>query len=283
MVATHPHEDHIGGLDTVIRTFKVGAVYMPGATSTTRTFEDFLAATNASGAKRVQAKAGVALNLGSEVRAQFVAPVGSGYDDLNDWSAVLRLTYGKTVFLFAGDAEAISEGQMLNTNQPLQATVLKVGHHGSDSSTTPQFLKAVAPKYAVISVGKGNDYGHPTPETLARLASAGVQVYRTDEAGTIIATSDGEVVKLDKKASPIKPQAPPTVGKSSTSPSPAAPAPVVASPSANNGKVTVYVTNNGDKYHRDGCRSLAKSKIPISLADAKAAGYTPCKVCKPPQ
>jgi competence protein ComEC len=192
-----------------------------------------------------------------------------------------------------GDAEDVSEQEMLAKRYNLKADVLKVGHHGSDSSTTPAFLKAVSPKYAIISVGAGNSYGHPAPETLARLASAGIQVYRTDEAGTIIVTSDGNTIKINKKASSVKPQAPPASSNSSSGsgnktvvvpvpvPSKEEITPAPVQPSKND--VTVYITDTGKKYHSDSCRYLAKSKIPIKLSEAKAKGYTPCKVCKPPQ
>lgn len=284
VVATHPHEDHIGGLDTVIKSFPVAAVYMPNATSTTRTFEDFINAVKASGAKKVQAKAGVKLDI-PDIAAEFLAPNGSSYEDLNNYSAVLKLTFGNTSFLLAGDAEDVSEAEMLNAGYNLKADLLKVGHHGSESSTTSAFLKAVSPKYAVISVGKDNSYGHPAQQTLDRLASAGVQIYRTDEAGTIIASSNGNTIKIDKQASPVKPHAPPasTVEKpSASSGSGAAVAPAAPVPAKSPG-VTVYITKTGKKYHVDGCRSLAKSKIPISLEEAKARGYTPCSICKPPQ
>lgn len=237
VVATHPHEDHIGGMDTIIRAFSVKQLYMPNATSTTKTFEDMISAINASGAKRIQAKAGVKLDVPG-LSGSFLAPVGTGYEDLNNYSAVLKITYGSTSFLLTGDAEGISENEMLR-NGNLQATLLKVGHHGSSSSTTSSFLKAVSPKFAVISVGKGNSYGHPTAETLNKLASNGTQVFRTDEVETIVATSDGETIKIDKSASPIKPVAPPSSGSSSPTPTstPSTPPPTV--PTSSSGGVSI--------------------------------------------
>lgn len=282
VVATHPHEDHIGGMDTVIKSFPIKQVYMPNASSTTKTFEDMIAAINASGAKRIQAKPGVTLDVPG-ITGIFLAPNGSGYDDLNNFSAVLKLTYGSTSFLLTGDAEDVSEGEMLK-NGNLQATLLKVGHHGSASSTTSAFLKSVSPKYAVVSVGTGNSYGHPNDGTMSRIAAAGVSVYRTDQTGTIIATSDGNSITINKNASSIKVNAPPTSAPTSQSPAPTpAPIPVVTSPPSNNQSITVYTTNSGEKYHVDGCRSLSKSKIPIALSDAKSSGLTPCSICKPPQ
>jgi competence protein ComEC len=297
LVGTHPHEDHVGGMDTVIYAFLVGKIYMPRATTTTKTYEDVVNAITAKGLKIAIAKGGTSIDIDPSIKADILAPNSSSYDDLNNYSVVIKLAYGQTSFMLNGDAEDVSEQEMLAKRYNLKANVLKVGHHGSDSSTTPAFLKAVSPKYAIISVGAGNSYGHPAPETLARLASAGIQVYRTDEAGTIIVTSDGNTIKINKKASPVKPQAPPassgTASKSSSDsgnktvvvpvpvPSKEEITPAPVQPSKND--VTVYITDTGDKYHKDGCRYLKKSKIPIKLSEAKAKGYEPCKVCAPPQ
>ncbi len=193
--------------------------------------------------------------------------------------------YGNNSFLFTGDAEDVSEEEMLDKGYNVKADLLKVGHHGSNSSTTPSFLKAVSPKYAVISVGKGNDYGHPTQATLDKLNNAGIQIYRTDELGTIIATSDGNNITLDKNVSTIKSNAPPTTSavnnKQNTQPQNTT---VAADPSpTDNKEMTVYVTNTGKRYHLDGCSSLSKSKIALSLSDAKTQGYGACKRCNPPQ
>ncbi|WP_245281120.1 ComEC/Rec2 family competence protein [Desulfitobacterium hafniense] len=295
-IATHPHEDHIGGMDDVLKSIPVERFYMPNATTTTKTFEDMLNAVKASGAKRIQVNAGVALDVPG-ITGTFLAPVNTSYADLNNYSAVLKITHGNTTFLLTGDAEDISENEMLK-NGNLQSTLLKVGHHGSDSSTTSTFLKAVNPKYAVISVGKGNTYGHPTDAVLSRLTNAGVQVYRTDQAGTIIATSDGATITMDKVASEVKINTPPTnntapaatTPKPSPTPTPSPvpssdppPAPAPEQKPANPVSAEVYKTKSGSKYHLDGCRHLSKSKIPISLDAAKAQGLGPCSVCNPPQ
>lgn len=216
VIGTHPHEDHIGGMDVAIKSFDIGKVYLPKVTSNTKTYEDLLTAIQSKGLKITQAKAGVTLDVGSGATAELLAPNGSSYDDLNNYSAVLKLTFGKTSFLFEGDAEALSESEMLKAGYNLRADVLKVGHHGSSSSTSPAFLKAVAPKYAVISVGKDNDYGHPHPETLAKLSAAVVQVFRTDLQGTIVATSDGKTITFNKSASPVKERAPSNVVSSTS-------------------------------------------------------------------
>lgn len=198
VVGTHPHEDHIGSLDKIINTFDTGQVVMPNATTTTRTFEDVLTAIQNKGLKITAAKPGVALDLGAGIMAAVIAPNGSKYEDLNNYSAVIRLTFGSTSFLFTGDAGSISEFEILASSRvvDLKSTVLKVGHHGSSYSSSQAFLDKVRPQYAVISVGKDNDYGHPAKETLDKLAAIGAKVYRTDQHGTIVATSDGSKVSF---------------------------------------------------------------------------------------
>lgn len=285
VIATHSHEDHIGSLDTVIKTFDIGQVVMPKESSNTQTFRDVLTAIANKGLKPIEAKAGVKLDLGSEIYAELLAPNSSGYEDTNDYSAVLRLIYGKNSFLFTGDAEAQSETEMLRLGSQLKADVLKVGHHGSRTSSTAAFLKLVAPKYAIISVGKGNSYGHPTGEALARLSSVGATIYRTDESGTIVCESDGENITFKTLGSSIQPRAPSSVpaAVSAAPSSNIVAAPTPASSQSDNQGVTVYGTKTGAKYHTDGCRSLAKSKVPMTLSAAKSSGLTPCSICNPPQ
>ncbi|WP_258360544.1 ComEC/Rec2 family competence protein [Moorella sulfitireducens] len=191
VIGTHPHEDHIGGLDLVINSFQVGKVYLPRVTHYTDAYRELLLAVKDKGLKVTEAKAGVTLPLEGDVHALLISPIKSSYEDLNDYSAVLHLTFGQTAFLFTGDAGTAAEEEMLAGDGPIKADVLKVAHHGSRYSTGTAFLKAVAPSYAVISVGKGNDYGHPHTQTLQRLRKAGVKIYRTDREGTITAVSDG--------------------------------------------------------------------------------------------
>lgn len=191
IVGTHPHEDHIGGMAALVSRFGAGQIYLPKVAAHTGTFSDLLAAIKDQGLKVTTARAGVTVKWRPGVRLQFFAPNNDKYRDLNNYSAVIKLTYGKHSFLLTGDAEALSEKEMLRQGYNLQADVLKVGHHGSANSTGQDFLAAVAPQYAVISVGKGNDYKHPARRTLNRLKKNGVQVYRTDLAGTVLFTSDG--------------------------------------------------------------------------------------------
>lgn len=193
---THPHSDHIGGADFVTNSFDIGQVVMPKKTSTTQSFRSLINAISQKGLKITEAKAGLKLDLGPEVQAELLAPNSANYEEVNDYSAVLRLSYGQTTFLFTGDAQTMSEQEMVNAGYNLKADVLKVGHHGSRTSTSASFLTEVKPKIAVISVGKDNDYGHPTASILTRLQKSGINLYRTDNSGTIVAESDGKNITI---------------------------------------------------------------------------------------
>ena len=277
VLATHPHADHIGGMADVINAFDVEKIIMPKATHTTRTFENLLLTIQNKGLKITAPVPGTEYKLG-DASFTILAPNSSSYKDLNDYSVVIKLKYGSTSFLFTGDAEAVSENEILARGYDVKANVLKVGHHGSTSSTTERFLDAVSPRYAVICVGANNQYGHPAPETLSKLAERGIKIYRTDEAGTIVATSDGKSISFNKQPS--------SVNISSTASEKTDKADNTAVSSGNStasNDMIVYITKTGSKYHRENCSSLRSSRIPISLSEAKQRGYEPCKICKPLQ
>jgi competence protein ComEC len=198
LVGTHPDADHIGGLDAVIDNFEIGKIYMPKVQSNTTTFEDVLKAVQRKGLKVTTAKSGLTLDWESDATVEMIAPAAQ-YSDTNDMSAVIHLTFGQTSFLFTGDAESKSEQDMIGSKVNLKSNVLLVGHHGSKSSSSQAFLDAVKPSYAVIQVGKDNNYGHPTAEVLKRLMDMGVKTYRNDELGNIIFTTNGKniVIKYD--------------------------------------------------------------------------------------
>ncbi|MGE5579238.1 MAG: ComEC/Rec2 family competence protein [Bacillota bacterium] len=268
VVFTHPHEDHVGGAIAVLEAFDIGEVIMPRTSHTTQTYEDLLDTLVDKDLTVTEARAGKVIIDKPSLRAWLVGPVRD-FEDLNDMSAVLALKYGEITFLFEGDAEAEAEGAMaLSSSVQLpEVDVLKVAHHGSSSSSTADFLAVVSPTVAVISCGAGNAYGHPTEEALVRLASVGAKIYRTDQNGTITVTTDGSTLGVEPEKEPA----------------PVAAAPVVpVTPTTSQSDVTVYITKTGEKYHRDGCRYLRQSKIPVSLKDAKANGFDPCSVCKPP-
>lgn len=190
VIATHPHEDHIGGLVNVVNDIKIDNFIMPDATTNTDTFYKLVKGIKAKGIKTIKAKSGTKYTLGGATFT-VLAPNGTGYDDLNNYSVVIRLTYHSRTFLFTGDASKISEAEMLKKGYDLKSDVLKVGHHGSATASTEAFLKAVDPKIAVISVGKGNVYGLPESSTIKRINKMKFKLLRTDESGTIVISSNG--------------------------------------------------------------------------------------------
>ena len=188
LVVTHPHFDHIAGLPSVIDTFRIGNLFMPDVTHTTQAFERLLDAIERNGLEIQIAKAGVMLFDFPNLRADFIAPNSEWYRNINNYSAVTRLKYNNKRFLFMGDAEAISENEIIYYEHCIEAYVLMIGHHGSRTSTTLSFLDALSPRIAIISVGRNNTYGHPCSSVLGRLLAMNVEIYRTDIDGTIIIT-----------------------------------------------------------------------------------------------
>lgn len=186
--ATHPHSDHIGGMSAVIKAFDIGQIYMPKAVTTTKTYENLLLTIKDKNLKIKAAKAGNTIIDTDDLKLVVLAPNQDSYESLNNYSIVLKLTYKEKSFLFMGDAETLSEKEITGD---IQADVLKVGHHGSRTSTSQAFLNKVNPSYAVISVGLNNDYKHPHQEVIDRLEKKNIKIYRTDQNGDIIFTTDG--------------------------------------------------------------------------------------------
>ena len=191
LIGTHPHEDHIGGLDDVINNFNIGQIYMPKIETTTKTFEDVLDAIETKNLTVTAPNKGDKIELGQAVGEFMTEPI-LDEDNLNVSSLVLRLEFGNTSYLFMGDAEEENEETI---NWP-KTDVLKVGHHGSSTSSSESFLEQVQPKYAIIMAGKDNSYGLPTQETIDKLNNIGCEIYRTDEDGTIQMTSDGNTIQI---------------------------------------------------------------------------------------
>ncbi|WP_152550938.1 ComEC/Rec2 family competence protein [Exiguobacterium sp. NG55] len=197
LISTHPDADHIGGLDEILDAYRVENVYAPKVKHTTQAYKDFLQAVKREGKTIKTAQMGVSLPI-KGVSAKFVGPVKSySNSDLNNWSAVLHVTYKKNTFLFTGDAEHVAEKDMMAKKQTLRADVLKVGHHGAKTSTSSTFLNVVKPKYAILSVGK-NSYGHPTSEVVTNLKRVKATTLRTDKNGTIIITGNGSSYTVKK-------------------------------------------------------------------------------------
>jgi len=298
LVGTHPHEDHIGGMDNVINSFEIGQIYMPKVSHTTKTYEDVLTAISRKGLKITSPTPGSTFSLG-EVRFTILAPNSSTYEDMNDYSIVLKMEYGNTSFLFTGDAEQVSENEIIAKGYNLKADVLKVGHHGSSSSTSQAFLDKVSPKYAVIMVGSDNNYGHPHKETMDKLEAKGIPVYRTDENGTIVATSDGNNITFNTQpgsytsrgsgstssnnggtTSSNSSSKTTTSGSEKTSSESSTTVVTPSTPNKNNADRIVYWTPKGKSYHfSKDCPTLSRSKTILSGPLSECPKSDPCDRC----
>lgn len=278
VIATHPDADHINGMPEVLETFKIGTFYMPEKEHTTKIFSKMLDAISNNGCVAEYAIAGKNIIDTNGLKVYFVGPVKI-YGDNNACSAVVKLEYKETSLLFTGDAEHNSENDMIKAGYNLSADILKVGHHGSATSTSSEFIKAVNPKDAIISVGANNKYGHPTSEVLAILNNAGVNIYRTDEVGTIVVTSDGTTYTIDKIKSTVQPNAPPQVDNTQNVTTDSQ---ITQPETTQNSSAIVYRTKTGSKYHNAGC-SYLKSSIQTTVSEAKSMGLTPCSRCNPPR
>lgn len=194
IIATHPHEDHIGNMSYIINNFDVLNFYAPKVENSTKAFETMVESLIRKDLKIKVLKANIkSIDLGKNIVVDVFSPLSNSYEDLNNYSPIVKISYGNTSFLFTGDAEELSENEVLNAGFDLKCDVLKIGHHGSSSSTSEKFLKASNPSIAVISVGEDNTYGHPTDTVLSRLKET--KIYRTDINGNIVITSDGLSLK----------------------------------------------------------------------------------------
>lgn len=191
-IGSHPHADHIGGLDAVIDNFDVKKLYMPKVTTNTKTFESVLLSAKKKGLKITSAKAGTPIDFGKDISVEVLGPIKAKYDDLNDYSVVIKLTYKNQSVLLTGDASYESEMDMVKSGEDLSASLLLTPHHGSSSSSSAKLLSAVNPEYTVIQVGAENKYGHPTDKVLKRLQKQQIKVFRNDLQGSVLATTNGE-------------------------------------------------------------------------------------------
>ena len=287
MVATHPDADHIGGLSGALNYATVDTAYCPFTSYDTKTFASLIKYLAKQNKTITVPSAGDTFELGS-ADVTVVGPISISSDDTNNSSIVLRIVYGKTSFLLTGDAEQDEEREIIDSGADIASTVLKVGHHGSSSATSIYFLREAAPVYAVISVGEGNCYGHPTEQTLSRLRDADVKTYRTDMQGDIICTSDGKTVKfVTEKNADADTLADSGAGQKSSSSQAAIIGAGSGTDSTNNSEETYVLNTSTHKFHRPSCSSVNDMKeknkkiVTESREEIIEEGYAPCKRCKP--
>jgi beta-lactamase superfamily II metal-dependent hydrolase len=254
MVATHPHADHIGGLNAVLADFKVDDIWLNGDTSSSATYSEFMSAVNAEGAAIHTAKRGDTIRAG-DLSLDVLNPSEPFLDSTNNRSIVLLLHYGDIDFLFTGDAEREAETSMLTAGLIPDVEVLKVGHHGSRTASSRQFLEACQPEVAIYMAGKGNSFGHPHQETITALTDIGAKIYGTDVNGNICITTDGKAytVQLEKQALPPLPPSPPQPVISEPSP----PTPTAcpgATAICNDGTCSYSAHRSGTCSHHGGVR-----------------------------
>ncbi len=268
IIATHPHEDHVGGIPGALSLVsEVGTAYSPVDEDESYRFVKMTERLEEMGVYVTVPRAGDSFGLG-EARVTFLGPLEMK-DDVNQNSLVCKVEYGDVSFLFTGDAERPAEELMLDAGEDLSATVLKVGHHGSGSSSCQRFLREVSPAYAVISCGKNNSYGHPDDGLLSRLKDAGAVAYRTDQNGHIVFTTDGTTlsVSCEKGASPQEAFEEAGGGETASQDGP------------------MYIGNvSSKKYHLPTCTGLPAEKNRVyfySFEEAEGSGFSPCGLCKP--
>lgn len=281
LVLTHPDADHIGGAPVIIGKFEIGKVFVSNYEKDNKTYQKLIQALDDKRLKYTTPKVGTQYSLGTAT-ITILAP-GQEYDNPNDASIALVIQNGSHKFLFTGDAGEDAEQDMLDSGMTLSADVYQVGHHGSRTSTSEDFLEAVNPSYAVISCAEGNEYGHPHARTLNTLRKEGVEVYRTDEAGTIIASSDGKKITFNVPASETWKAGEPT-GSSAQDSAPAVQTAEEPRAASDTSELTYVLNTKTKKFHKPSCNSLPtanRKDTSESRESVIAQGYVPCKKCNP--
>ncbi len=295
-IGTHPDADHIGGMDVVLYKIDCDTVMLPACASDTKTYDELIQTIGQREQTVITPKQGQIYTLG-KASFQILTDTDKDYgDNTNDYSLAFRLTFGDTSFLFTGDAEKAAEQDMIASGLTIQSDVFKAAHHGADTANTEDFLTAVHPTYCVISCGEGNSYGHPRAGVLNQLRAMGVKVFRTDEQGTIVATSDGSTITWNASPSESWQAGEPTGSAKGSRPE--GTGSVDTDNVDNNGVATDtsdgsaeqgdYILNaNTKKFHRPTCASvkrMSETNKVVSTQSREALieqGYEPCKNCNP--
>lgn len=261
-IGTHAHEDHMGAAASVLTAVRASTIYCPNNNASQKFFKNFLDKAKAQDITPTCPSLGQTFKLGGAT-VKVLGPFHPNDKNENNTSIVIKITYGSTSFLFMGDAESEEEKELVGKwKSELKCNVLKVGHHGADTSSTYNFLKTADPDIAIISVGTGNKYGHPTENTLSRYRDAEVKVYRTDMQGDILVTSNGKKISVSVSKN----------ANAQTNPT-------------EKTKEDAYIGNKNTKvFHRPDCSYLPaeKNKVKFSTrSEAVELGYAPCGTCKP--
>lgn len=296
LVATHPHADHIGGMEAVLDTYDVDEVWMPDAPDTTETYEGFLDAVDAEGCSVEEAVAGEEI-VGEDAgyTVDVLAPSDDvDSEDMNDYSAIVKVTYGDTALLFTGDASA----QEIVDANPGHVDVLKAAHHGSETGTNAEVMTETTPEFVVMSYAEGNSYGHPDQNALDAVSAASATAYSTAANGNVTATSDGEQVSVEtekegtivagvsaeeRAQQEAEAQAQAEAEAQAQAEAEAEAQAQQQQQQAEPQEDMVVITQSGEKYHRPGCRTLSRSKntSTVTRSEAEAMGLGPCGVCNP--
>lgn len=287
LIATHPDEDHIGGMADIISNNDIGVIYAPNKTNNTATYKNLLETIQKKNLKITPSVAGTVIDQTKDYKVEILWPSkDANFSDTNDYSVIIKLTFGDKTFLFTGDAPI----KAIASSNPGHIDVLKVSHHGSDTGTNEELIHKLSPKYAVISYAVDNSYGHPMQSVLDALHQHSVEVWGTGADGTITITCDGKTIKVsgeknDSVVAPApkeeeKPKETTTSEESTTSTQTTT---SETTQTHDRPQDTVYVTRTGKKYHRDHCPSFRKNTVltEMTRGEAEANGYEPCNRCNP--
>ncbi len=277
VVCTHAHDDHVGGLAAALNYAKGERFFCPSEVGESRAFDSFLKYVDQQGGTIEHPQVGDVWKLG-DADITVIGPIHVGAENLNNDSIVLKIVYGVTTFILTGDAEIIEEDEILAYNKNLKCDVLKVGHHGSDTSTSDEWVNALSPKNAVISVGIDNTYGHPKQSVLDRLQAAGTVIYRTDLQGDIVCRSNGVTLKFEVNGE--------TANDNRMNQTREVPVAVPGMQVHENGNLYILNTRS-HRFHYENCegvRSMSennKEESYLSRDELIEMGYEPCQICNP--